>query len=100
MAHLDLLISVDTAAVHLAGAMGKPVWILSRFDGCWRWQIDRDDSPWYPTAKLFRQSSPGDWGTVVDLVAEALRQWRDQPPSAGSFLAIHHRDTEITEEKE
>ena len=70
---LDLVISVDTAVVHLAGGMGKPVWILSRFDGCWRWLLDRDDSPWYPTARLFRQTSPGDWAGVVERATAALR---------------------------
>ena len=72
---LDLVISVDTSVVHLAGGMGKPVWVLSRFDCCWRWLLDRDDSPWYPSARLFRQGSPGDWATVVERVAEALQGW-------------------------
>ncbi|HMA51626.1 MAG TPA: tetratricopeptide repeat protein, partial [Magnetospirillaceae bacterium] len=72
IANLDLVISVDTSVAHLAGALGKPVWILSRFDGCWRWLQDRDDSPWYPTARLFRQRSPGDWAEVVARVREAL----------------------------
>jgi len=69
---LDLVITVDTAVAHLAGALGKPVWILSRFDGCWRWLADRDDSPWYPTARLFRQEGPGDWQAVVERVRTAL----------------------------
>jgi len=72
VSQLDLVISVDTSVVHLVGAMGKPVWILSRFDGCWRW-LDRDDSPWYPTARLFRQSAPGDWGPPLAALAAALR---------------------------
>lgn len=75
VANLDLVIGVDTSVVHLAGALGKPVWILSRFDGCWRWLKDRDDSPWYPTARLFRQPHPGAWAPVVETVAEALREW-------------------------
>jgi Flp pilus assembly protein TadD len=72
MSELDLVITVDTAAAHLAGALGRPVWILSRFDACWRWLRNRDDSPWYPSARLFRQRTPGDWGDVVSRVAEAL----------------------------
>ena len=63
--NLDIIISVDTAIAHLAGAMGKEVWILNRFDNCWRWMADRSDSPWYPTATLFRQKSMGDWDSVM-----------------------------------
>jgi hypothetical protein len=74
IAHLDLVITVDTSVAHLAAAMGKPVWILSRFDGCWRWLKDRDDSPWYPTVRLFRQTRPGDWNEVIERVALALSE--------------------------
>jgi tetratricopeptide (TPR) repeat protein len=70
---LDLVISVDTSVVHLAGALGKPVWVLNRFDQCWRWLRGRADSPWYPTARLFRQQAQGDWPGVIRDVAEALR---------------------------
>ncbi|MTJ83362.1 MAG: tetratricopeptide repeat protein [Telmatospirillum sp.] len=69
---LDLVITVDTAMAHVAGALGRPVWILSRFDGCWRWLENRDDTPWYPTARLFRQTGPGDWAPVIDAVARSL----------------------------
>lgn len=69
---LDLLISVDTAAAHLAGALGKPVWILHRFGGCWRWMVDREDSPWYPTARLYRQQRPWDWDEVIVRVRRDL----------------------------
>jgi Tfp pilus assembly protein PilF len=62
---LDLVVSVDTSVAHLAGSLGKPVCILSRFDGCWRWLQGRDDTPWYPTARLFRQPIPGDWWTPL-----------------------------------
>jgi hypothetical protein len=75
MLDLDLVIGVDTSVIHLAGAMGKPVWCLSRFDGCWRWLADRDDSPWYPTMRLFRQEMPGDWAPVVERVRAALEEW-------------------------
>jgi tetratricopeptide (TPR) repeat protein len=71
---LDLVISVDTAVAHLAGALGKPVWLLNRFDSCWRWLIGRDDSPWYPTLRQFRQSEPGNWdGVMTDLKAALAR---------------------------
>ena len=69
---LDLVISVDTSVAHLAGALGKPVWLLHRFDGSWQWLIDRDDSPWYPTMRIFRQPKPGDWNSVVGAVKDAL----------------------------
>jgi tetratricopeptide (TPR) repeat protein len=69
---LDLVISVDTSVAHLAGALGKPVWLLNRFDTCWRWLVDRDDSPWYPTLRQFRQPAPGDWTSVMRSVRDAL----------------------------
>jgi hypothetical protein len=72
--NLDLVISVDTSTAHLAGALGKPVWILNRFDGCWRWLLDRTDSPWYPTVKLYRQDKSGDWDGVIQRVKEDLTQ--------------------------
>jgi tetratricopeptide (TPR) repeat protein len=70
---LDLVITVDTSVAHVAGALGKPVWILNRFDGCWRWLLERDDSPWYPSARLFRQPAQGDWDGVIVAVVAALR---------------------------
>jgi len=73
VANLDLVISVDTAVAHLAGAMGKPVWLMNRFDTCWRWLLNRDDSPWYPTLRLFRQPAPGDWDAVAMDIAVALK---------------------------
>jgi hypothetical protein len=72
--NLDLVITVDTAIAHLAGALGKPVWILNRFDTCWRWLLERTDSPWYPTVKLYRQASPGDWDEVIRRVRTDLVQ--------------------------
>jgi hypothetical protein len=71
--NLDLVISVDTAVAHLAGAMGKPVWVLLPFAPDWRWMLGRDDSPWYPTMRLFRQKIAGDWNDVIGRVAEAPR---------------------------
>jgi Flp pilus assembly protein TadD len=70
---LDLVITVDTSVAHLAGALDKPVWILSRFDGCWRWLGHRADSPWYRSARLFHQNTRDDWAPVIDEVAAALR---------------------------
>jgi ADP-heptose:LPS heptosyltransferase len=69
---LDLVISVDTAVAHLAGALGKPVWMLNRFDSCWRWFLGRDDTPWYPTMRQFRQPRRGDWASVIGRVRQAL----------------------------
>jgi len=69
---MDLIVTVDASVAHLAGAMGKPVWILLHSDPDWRWLLGRDDSPWYPTARLFRQSSTGDWEGVLERVAAAL----------------------------
>ena len=72
IAQLDVVITVDTAVAHLAGAMGKPVWILLPFAPDWRWLLGREDSPWYPTATLFRQESPGDWEPAIERVGQAL----------------------------
>ncbi len=72
MENLDLIISVDTSVAHLAGALGKPFWLLNRYNTCWRWLADREDSLWYPTARLFRQDSSREWAPVIARVAEAL----------------------------
>jgi tetratricopeptide (TPR) repeat protein len=76
---LDLVIAVDTSTAHLAGALGKPVWILNRYDTCWRWLLDRTDSPWYPSARLYRQERPGDWEGVVRRVRHDLRRLGNLP---------------------
>jgi tetratricopeptide (TPR) repeat protein len=81
IANLDLIITVDTAVAHLAGALGKPIWLMNRFNTCWRWLLDREDSPWYPTARIFRQPSQGDWTSVTESAAVALRQWSDASPA-------------------
>ena len=70
--NLDLVITVDSAVAHLAGAMGKETWILLPYLPDWRWQLDRQDSPWYPTVRLFRQNKPGDWPKVMEQVKLAL----------------------------
>lgn len=70
--NLDLVISVDTATAHLTGALGKPVWILNRFDTCWRWLIQQEKTHWYPSAKIFNQPSPGDWKSVITKVKSEL----------------------------
>ena len=85
--HLDLVITVDTAVAHLAGALGKPVWLLNRYASCWRWLLKRSDSPWYPTFRIFRQTALGDWNGVVEEVFKSLaaflglfRSYSDQSP--------------------
>jgi len=75
VANLDLVITCDTAIAHLAGGLGTPVWVLNRFDACWRWLSDRSDSPWYSSARLFRQPTPGDWASVIDEVRQELGAW-------------------------
>jgi hypothetical protein len=72
ISQLDLVISVDTAVVHLAAAMGKPTWLLNSYEGEWRWMRDRDDSPWYPDMRIFRQPTPGDWESVINRVMAEL----------------------------
>ncbi len=73
IANLDLIIAVDTAVAHLAGAMGKPVWTLLPYVSDWRWLLDREDTPWYPTMRLFRQTCRGDWDGALVRVTEELR---------------------------
>ena len=72
VANLDLVICVDTSVAHLVGAMGKPVWMTSRLDGCWRWLNGRSDSPWYPTMRIFRQGLDRSWAPVVEELRQAL----------------------------
>jgi hypothetical protein len=72
MMTLDLVISTDTAIVHLAGALGRPVWVALRAVPHWTWMIDRKDSPWYPSARLFRQDTDGDWRGVFERMATEL----------------------------
>ena len=72
MEAIDLVITVDSAMAHLAGALGRPVWLMLKYAPDWRWAAAGDTTPWYPTLRLFRQQEPGDWSGVVDRVAQAL----------------------------
>ena len=75
VAALDLIISTSNTAVHMAGALGKPVWTLLRHVPDWRWHLDRSDTLWYPSMTLFRQSVSGDWGSVFERVQMALKRF-------------------------
>lgn len=75
--NLDLIISVDTSTAHLAGALGKPVWILNRYDSCWRWLRRSSESPWYPSAKIYQQSESGEWDSVIGKVMIDLKKRSD-----------------------
>ncbi len=72
MKALDLIVTVDTSVAHLAGALGRPVWLLNRFNTDWRWMLQREDSPWYPSMRIFRQSTPGDWHGVLATVRRMI----------------------------
>jgi len=76
---LDLTISVDSAVAHLAGALGRPVWLLNRFDTDWRWLREGDGCPWYPTLRQFRQPAPADWPSAVAAAATCLATWAATP---------------------
>jgi hypothetical protein len=81
--NLDLVISVDTAVAHLAGALGKKVWLLIPSSGDWRWLVGREDSPWYPTMRIFRQKNLGDWAEPVGAVAVALKKLAQAQEAGG-----------------
>lgn len=76
--HLDVIVTVDTMVAHLAGALGRPVWTLLHYEADWRWMLGREDSPWYPSMRLFRQTSPGAWQPVLDRIVAALARMRPQ----------------------
>jgi hypothetical protein len=75
MAELDLIITTCTSTAHLAGAMGRPAWLMLGFDPHWTWMLGREDSPWYPSLRLFRQTEPFDWPPVIDCVANEVRRF-------------------------
>ena len=97
---LDLVISVDTMVAHLAGALGRPVWTLLPYECDWRWMLDRDDSPWYPTMRLFRQKRRGDWDPVLERVRNELndlvqaKQVSDLDPRAAPVADLKALDLE------
>jgi tetratricopeptide (TPR) repeat protein len=88
LANLDLLISIDTSVAHLAGAMARPVWLLLPFIPDWRWLLQREDSPWYPTMRLFRQQQSGDWGSVFRRLEHELQKRTLQTPTTGCGLGL------------
>ncbi|MBI1206285.1 MAG: tetratricopeptide repeat protein [Azospirillum sp.] len=93
VAQLDLVITVDTSVAHLAGAIGRPVWVMIPFPPDWRWLTEREDTPWYPTMRLFRQTRPGDWEEVIERVATALERLVHPPaprqdPAFAAALAL------------
>ena len=81
--NLDLVISCDSAPAHLAGALGVPVWLALAFAADWRWLVDRTDSPWYPTMRLFRQTRPGDWDSAFRPIEEELARLVESKSTAG-----------------
>jgi len=90
---LDLVITVDTMIAHLAGALGRPVWLLLQKEADWRWIRDCERSPWYPTMRIFRQPKAGDWDSVIASVAVALsREWQDRPARQSQSGQYSNRD--------
>jgi hypothetical protein len=92
--NLDLVVAVDTAVAHLAGALGKPLWLINRYNTCWRWLLDRDDSPWYPAARLFRQDESRVWDGVTARVQAALKDYARNFSRLKKDDAVRLTDTE------
>jgi len=100
IAQLDLVITVDTSVAHLAGALGKPTWTLLPHVADWRWLTDRDDSPWYPTMRLFRQSQPGDWAELFSRVRQALEAELAKPHPLADVIPLSPQTVSLTSPKE
>jgi hypothetical protein len=91
MMHLDLVLTIDTSVAHLAGALGVPVWTMLAYMPDWRWLLERSDSPWYPTMRLFRQSRPCDWGEVFERVVAEVRISISSHDPPGARPSGNHR---------
>jgi ADP-heptose:LPS heptosyltransferase len=76
ISNISLIITVDTVTAHIAGALGRPVWLLLPFRADWRWMLSRIDSPWYPSMRIFRQPVDGEWEPIIEQVATALASWK------------------------
>jgi hypothetical protein len=88
MRRLDLIISCDSAPAHLAGAVGVPVWVALAYVADWRWLVDRDDTPWYPNMRLFRQTRPGEWPDVFQRISARLAQIAKATAGRARGLAV------------
>ena len=91
---LDLIITVDTSLSHLAGALGKPCFLMLPFLSCWRWMLDREDTPWYPSTRLFRQSQPGNWADVISRVCQATCSLASHKTTEGEALPLRRTESE------
>jgi tetratricopeptide (TPR) repeat protein len=91
---LDLIITVDTSLAHLAGALGKPSFLMLPFVSCWRWMMDREDTPWYPSTRLFRQGQPGNWADVISKVCQATRSLVSHKMLEGEALPLQRTESE------
>ncbi|MCX8027883.1 MAG: tetratricopeptide repeat protein [Thermodesulfovibrionales bacterium] len=94
--NLDIIITIDTAIAHLAGAMGKTVWLLLHYSSDWRWMLNRSDSPWYPTMRIFRQTELNDWKTVIKKVKEELEEEKSRGKYQTSPLVPIYQDIDKT----
>ena len=91
IAQLDLIISIDTSVAHLAAAMGKPLWLLLPLVPTWRWLRNGEESPWYPTMRLFRQTQSGDWTELIQRVEKSLKQLLNERRATGNPASGNER---------